>query len=706
MPSKYGMREGRRPPSRRGGAGAGAPALAPGASSTSGPAAGPAAGDAAPPTAPSGPWWERFQPLFERELALAKAHRLKARIGPWAVDRDANLTEERLILSGRVRVEVTRPGASKAWVSDTFEFSYPPGFPFDKIDVRPHGPAQRGWRHQGANGDLCFMQEEIEPWAIGYGIEQALEGARDFVQAAATGHFAHEVPAAELLAYLRRDTEHLRAVLLPPHAAWDTPPGERGTLTLEWDRQGQQPGLALFGEFAPATPAQRAEVRPANSRLWMALRLRFNRGKANEYTAVDGLWFALDAEPAPFKDFDGLAHVLSQHAGVSREALTKRLDDNLTRLVRERGWFPMALSYPRRTRQDGRDVGPAREWLLINLEWPRLPDAQRRKGHLRASIYAPYLEVRGVPSYSVAPEDLSRRGGGLYPNEPLATARVVIVGVGALGATVARGLAAAGVRSFVLVDPDVVKPGNVVRHEARLPDVGRTKVDAMAQILRETNPHVDVQTLYGTRGQREAFERVVLDPGARPTLLIGTVALKAVDGQLDDLARRTVPVLPVLHAWVMAQAQMLRTFLTIPGLTACLYCHGLFKRDQLAGTRDWGFVVDPDVEPEPFFEASCVDPSFPGAGPANALAAQVITEMALDVLHGRLKHEESHWVLAGNRIRDLVPETPLVPLTVMRRGFAPHPECPVCSTSEISGANTATEISAVRAEVERLRGPA
>lgn len=691
MPSRYGMREGRRPPPRRGGGGAGArPVPSTGAATT------PVAG------VPATPWWERFQPLFLRELALADAHRLDARIGPWVVDSDATITEERLIFSGYVRAKVTQPGEAERWVRDTFEFSYPAGYPFDKIDVRPVGPALRGWRHQGANGDLCYMQEEIEPWAIGYGIEQAVDGARDFLRAEATGHFAYEVPAAELLAYLRRDTEHLRAVLLPPHAIWTTPPATRGTLALEWDWLGPQPGLALFGEFDPAPPAQHKEVRRTNDRLWTALRRRFNRGKANEHTGVDGLWFALDAEPAPFTDFAGLVAALGQGAGVTREALDKLLDRALTRPVRERGWFPIALNYPRRVRQDGRDVGPAREWLVLNIEWPRLPDPQRRKGHLRAPVYGPYLEVRGVPSHSVAPEDLSRRVGALYPNEPLAAARVVIVGVGALGSTVARSLAAAGVRRFVLVDPDFVKPGNVVRHEARLPDVGRSKVDAVAQILRETNPHVEVTMVAGTRAEREVFEQALLDPAARPSVVIATVALKAVDGQIDDIARQADPPLPVLHAWVMAEAQLLRAFVTIPGRTACLYCNGLFKRDQQEHRHDWGFITDPEVEARPFFEASCVDPTFPGAGPANALAAQVIAEMALDVLHGRLRDEESHWVLAGNRIRDIVPETPLMPLTVTRRGFAPHPECPACSTSEIMSAGDTAD--AVRALVERLRG--
>ena len=43
------------------------------------------------------------------------------------------------------------------------------------------------------------------------------------------------------------------------------------------------------------------------------------------------------------------------------------------------------------------------------------------------------------------------------------------------------------------------------------------------------------------------------------------------------------------------------------------------------------------------------------------------SEMALDVLHDRLDEEESHWVFAGNRIRELDPAFPVEPLGISRQ---------------------------------------
>ncbi|MDB4873810.1 MAG: Sulfur carrier protein adenylyltransferase ThiF [Gemmatimonadetes bacterium] len=645
-------------------------------------------------------WWDRFRPLFLREIASARELGLVPRIAAWPLDVAGTRTVERLIVSGRVRVKAARPGEGEKWYGLDFDFSYPTNYPFDKLDVRPCDTRIRRRRHQTANGDLCFMQEELEPWAVGYGIARGVDGARAFVAAEVTGKFAHEVPAAELIAYLPRETAYVRGVLLPPHAVWTKPPATTGTMKLEWDKWGEQPALALLGPFAPAAAdLNDRPMRDTNDRLWEALRLRQNPVRPNKYNVVDGLWFALDSEPSPFTDFTGFEVMLCHHLNFTADAIDKLLEAALTKGVRERGWFPIALSYPRRTTGAGATVDRIqREWLFINLEWPKLIEDRVRKNHLRATLFRPRLEVRGVPSYSVSAQDLARRVGPIYEHDSVARARVVIVGLGALGSTVARSLAAAGVRDFVLVDPDVVKPGNVVRHEGRLPDVGRMKVRAMHQILRETNPHVSVQTLLGTRAESGAFETVLLDRKNRPALVVATVALKAVDGQIDDVARQAEPPLPVLHAWVTAQAQVARAFLTIPGRTACLYCNGLYEK-----AADGTYIIAPDVEAEPFFEASCVDPTFPGAGNANALAAHVITEMALDILHDRLVDEESHWVFAGNRVGTVAPGYAVPPLTVVRSGFRPHPECPVCSTRELLGSLDETLDALFHKELDRLR---
>ena len=252
--------------------------------------------------------------------------------------------------------------------------------------------------------------------------------------------------------------------------------------------------------------------------------------------------------------------------------------------------------------------------------------------------------------------------------------------VGALGSTIARSLAAAGVGRFTLVDADVMKPGNVIRHELRYPDVARRKTTALRQVLLETNPFAQVEEIAGgSRQPDRALERQILDANRRPTLVIATTAVKAVEAQVDMLAARTGADVPVLHAWVAASAQLLRAFLYRPGRTPCTLCVECYRRATATG-RTSGYIADPVVPDTTFFEKSCAAPTHVGTGNSNALAAHVVVEMALLALApGGLPDNEAHWLFAGNRMQKVAPGYPIAPLSRVTSCLAPHPECPLCA---------------------------
>lgn len=78
--------------------------------------------------------------------------------------------------------------------------------------------------------------------------------------------------------------------------------------------------------------------------------------------------------------------------------------------------------------------------------------------------------------------------------QKLRAARVLIVGAGGLGAPAALYLAAAGVGSIGLADPDTVALSNLQRQVIYAGnDVGRSKVRAAAQALTALNPQVAVE---------------------------------------------------------------------------------------------------------------------------------------------------------------------------------------------------------------------
>ncbi len=79
--------------------------------------------------------------------------------------------------------------------------------------------------------------------------------------------------------------------------------------------------------------------------------------------------------------------------------------------------------------------------------------------------------------------------------QALKRARVLVVGAGGLGAPAALYLAAAGMGTLGLVDPDVVSLSNLQRQVVYITaDVGAPKVERAARALTALNPQVDVET--------------------------------------------------------------------------------------------------------------------------------------------------------------------------------------------------------------------
>lgn len=79
----------------------------------------------------------------------------------------------------------------------------------------------------------------------------------------------------------------------------------------------------------------------------------------------------------------------------------------------------------------------------------------------------------------------------------LGSRSVAIVGLGSGGSFVAVSLAMSGVGGFVLVDDDTLEAVNVVRHAADLREVGRSKSEAVADLIRQRNPAARVQAVAG-----------------------------------------------------------------------------------------------------------------------------------------------------------------------------------------------------------------
>lgn len=109
-----------------------------------------------------------------------------------------------------------------------------------------------------------------------------------------------------------------------------------------------------------------------------------------------------------------------------------------------------------------------------------------------------HLHIAGKPVecrtefYDLSDTIFSRNSGLLETKDLLAT-KIVVSGCGSVGSLVALEMARAGVGQFSLIDHDVLEYHNICRHQCGIRDVGRYKVDALADCIRNINPNAQIQ---------------------------------------------------------------------------------------------------------------------------------------------------------------------------------------------------------------------
>src|SRR6185503_10424176 len=113
---------------------------------------------------------------------------------------------------------------------------------------------------------------------------------------------------------------------------------------------------------------------------------------------------------------------------------------------------------------------------------------------------------------------------GAYDLHRLHHSRIVAIGCGGASEFIEM-LARAGVGDFVLIDRDVVSASNLATQQAYRRDIGRLKVEAVAERIVDINPVARVKTVYVFSDQLtdRDFHRLLFSrkSGSAPTLLCG-----------------------------------------------------------------------------------------------------------------------------------------------------------------------------------------
>nr|MDQ6947419.1 ThiF family adenylyltransferase [Actinomycetota bacterium] len=240
-------------------------------------------------------------------------------------------------------------------------------------------------------------------------------------------------------------------------------------------------------------------------------------------------------------------------------------------------------------------------------------------------IDAPDGELR-LSSLDPAPNDrnsLLLRAGPDAAH--LASKKVVVFGVGAVGSQVALGLSECGVGKLHLVDGDRLRPGNVVRHVGRSSGVGFHKATIIAVEIEEHAPWCKVTCSTASSDS----PKVIRD------------AIQGFDLVLDLTGRLPFKQL-VAH---------IASDMHVPLVSACLYRGGAVGRirRQAPGdrpiserTNSTGYLVVPadDLTTEYALETGCSSPVSNAPPSSVTTLAGSVTLVAIDALTERLEYPE------------------------------------------------------------------
>jgi len=223
-----------------------------------------------------------------------------------------------------------------------------------------------------------------------------------------------------------------------------------------------------------------------------------------------------------------------------------------------------------------------RELVVVEVA-ERVPEIEQRP-----PIHQPFLgdEVAwryvGPPKHrnrvAFCADDTFKRVRGAYDLDRMARSRVIYVGCGG-AAAFAEDMARSGVGEHVLIDADVVSLTNLATQQVYRKDIGRPKVDCIAERIADINPNASVLTCRRHLDDDftdEEFERVVL--GLMPnmaapetTLLCGLTDNFWAQARINRLALKFG--LPSLCAQVYAEGRGAEITFTYPGVTpACHRC--------------------------------------------------------------------------------------------------------------------------------------
>ncbi len=239
----------------------------------------------------------------------------------------------------------------------------------------------------------------------------------------------------------------------------------------------------------------------------------------------------------------------------------------------------------------------------------------------------------------------------LFDIQLLAPIRVLVAGCGSGGGGVALQLVMSGIRNFTLLDRDILGPENVIRHVCGRSFIGKKKVDALTEILQDSNPNINVKKIEADIMNFSDIEAVICE---------SDVVVLATDNEpsrykINDICVRNE--IPFVVGRVFTRGIGGEVFSYRPGSGGCLAClESFLQRSPFReGIREIDLVSAEEREKIYGMEISEIKDS-PGLAVDISFITSFHTRFILDAIVRRLKDKpkyldliDKNYLIWGNR---------------------------------------------------------
>ena len=129
--------------------------------------------------------------------------------------------------------------------------------------------------------------------------------------------------------------------------------------------------------------------------------------------------------------------------------------------------------------------------------------------HDKSEVLTRKTKLEWIISENWNQQEISQRG---KMNDLLLRKKMLLVGAGCVGASVAEILVRSGVYNLTIIDSDIFEIGNLSRHVLNVGNIGELKELSLCSYLNSLNPHANVEVINDTLAIDEEFKtNIALD---------------------------------------------------------------------------------------------------------------------------------------------------------------------------------------------------